>query len=50
MTKYVAKLKIGRKEILTEEEVAEYFHYFAKEEIEYVKEIPEDGKILSMVS
>jgi hypothetical protein len=37
----MAKLKVGRKEILTEEEISEYLHFFTKDEIEYVREIPE---------
>jgi hypothetical protein len=41
MTQYVAKLKVGEEEILTEEEIGEYLHFFTKDEIEYIKEIPE---------
>jgi len=39
MTKYVAKLYGCLVEILTEEELAEYLHFFSKKEIKHIKEI-----------
>jgi hypothetical protein len=39
MTKYEAKIKNGPVEILTEEQIGEFFHFFSKEEIEYVNEL-----------
>jgi len=38
---YEAKLKVGRVERLTPDELAEYLHYFSKEEIEYIIELPD---------
>lgn len=38
-TKYITKLKCGRTEILTPEELAEYLHYFTKEEIKSIYEV-----------
>jgi hypothetical protein len=39
MTKYVTKLYGCLVEILTEEELAEYLHFFSKKEIKRIKEI-----------
>jgi hypothetical protein len=45
MITYKAKLKDQKSpEILTEDEISDYFHFFSKEEIEYVIELPDDGK------
>lgn len=41
MSKYIAKLKCGIEEILTEGEVAEYLHFFSKNEIKSIYEIHE---------
>jgi hypothetical protein len=38
MVKYVAKLKNGITEILTEKEISEYLHFFSSEEIAHIKE------------
>jgi hypothetical protein len=38
MTKYVAKLKNGISEILGQEEMSEYLHFFTKEEIKHIYE------------
>ena len=39
MIKYIARLKNGTEEILTEREIAEYLHFFTREEIDYIVEI-----------
>ncbi|MFH1229104.1 MAG: hypothetical protein V1678_01630 [Candidatus Aenigmatarchaeota archaeon] len=48
MITYEAKLKGYSPEILTEDEISDYFHFFSKEEIEYVIELPDDGKMGSL--
>jgi hypothetical protein len=37
--KYKAKIKGQSEEMLDEKLIAEFFHFFTKEEIEYVEEI-----------
>ena len=39
MVKYIARLKEGKTEILTDEELSIYLHLFSKEEIDLIKEI-----------
>jgi hypothetical protein len=39
MARYIAQLKNGHTEILTEEEIALYLHLFTSEEIAHINEI-----------
>jgi hypothetical protein len=50
MVKYAAKLKGESPEILSEDDIGTYFHFFNKEEIDYVIELPDDIDIVNLIS
>ena len=45
MAKYIARLKGKETEILTDREIAEYLHFFSREEIDNIIEIHYRGMI-----